>query len=185
MALREWVRLPSAWIEDGGLKRLRWGTSEWNSGADCLASLMILMVISHYADETTGVTKVTYDEMSTRTGLSRSKISVGLRILEDLEVIIRSTTRQSHFELARFGLTEGWCKFPARRLYQAGRIAMFQDFNLRKPAELNALKLYYLFAARRGEDTNLANISYDTIAEYSGLDRNRIKTAISFLAAEV
>jgi Helix-turn-helix domain len=69
-------------------------------------------------------------------------------------------------------------------LYQAGRIAMFQDFNLRKPAELNALKLYYLFAARRGEDTNLANISYDTIAEYSGLDRNRIKTAISFLAAE-
>jgi hypothetical protein len=24
MALREWVRLPSAWIEEGGLRELRW-----------------------------------------------------------------------------------------------------------------------------------------------------------------
>jgi predicted transcriptional regulator len=182
MALRDWVRLPSAWIEEGGLERLRWTGSEWNSGADCAAALMVLMPIAHHADETTGVAKATYDELSECTGLSRAKISAGLTVLEDLAVIDRAQARRSNFELTRFGLKEGWCKFPARRLYTGGRIGFFQDFNLRKPAELHALKLYYLFASRRGEDTNMANISYDKISEYSGLDRARIKTAISLLA---
>jgi DNA-binding transcriptional ArsR family regulator len=182
MALRDWVRLPSAWIEEGGLERLRWTGSAWDSGADCAAALMVLMPIAHYADETTGVARATYGELSERTGLSRAKISAGLTILEDLGVIVRAPAGRSSFELIRFGLKEGWCKFPARRLYTGGRIGFFEDFSLRKSAELNALKLYYLFAARRGEDKNMANISYEKISEYSGLDRSRIKTAISLLA---
>jgi hypothetical protein len=48
----------------------------------------------------------------------------------------------------------------------------------------NALKLYFLFAARRGNDNNLANISYDRITDYTGIERGRIKSAISVLAAQ-
>jgi len=48
---------------------------------------------------------------------------------------------------------------------------------------LDALKLFFLFIARRGNDTNLANIGYDKIEEYTGIKRVRIKTAISFLAS--
>jgi hypothetical protein len=116
--------------------------------------------------------------------LSRAKVSAGLSILEALAVIIRSPEGRSSYQLTRFGLTDGWCKFPAKRLYSFGRIIAFHDFTLRKQAELNALKLYYLFAARRGEDTNMANISYDRIEVYIGLDRSRIKTAISALAGQ-
>ena len=34
---------------------------------------------------------------------------------------------------------------------------------------------------RRNKDTNLANISYDKIAELSGIERHHIKSAISLL----
>jgi hypothetical protein len=147
MALREWVRLPSAWIEEGGLQRLRWSGGEWDSGADCTAALMVLMAIAHHADEATGLARLTYDQLCETTGLSRAKVSAGLNILENLRVISRLPAGRSSFQLTRFGLQEGWCKFPARRLYVGSCIAAFQDFNLRKSAELNALKLYYLFAA--------------------------------------
>ena len=48
-------------------------------------------------------------------------------------------------------------------------------------AELHALKLYFLFARRRSNDTNMAHLSYDKIEEYSGIERHRIKPAISVL----
>ncbi len=37
---------------------------------------------------------------------------------------------------------------------------------------------------RRGNDNNLANISYDRITDYTGIERGRIKSAISVLAAQ-
>ena len=184
MALRDWVRLPSAWIEEGGLQRLRWTGGEFDSGANCASALMVLAVIAHEVKEETGVANLTYDRLCIATGLSRAKVSAGLTILETLAVIVRSPEGRSSYQLKHFGMRDGWCKLPAKRLYSVGRIIAFQDFTLRKAAELNALKLYYLFAARRGEDTNMANISYDRIADYAGLDRGRIKTAISVLAAQ-
>jgi hypothetical protein len=50
-------------------------------------------------------------------------------------------------------------------------------------SELHALKLYYLFARRRSNETNMAHLSYDKIEEYTGIERARIRKAISFLAA--
>jgi hypothetical protein len=49
--------------------------------------------------------------------------------------------------------------------------------------ELHALKLYYLFARRRSNQTNMAHLSYDTIEEFTGIERTRIRRAISFLSA--
>jgi hypothetical protein len=45
------------------------------------------------------------------------------------------------------------------------------------------LKLYLLIVSRRDRTNNLAHITYDRIEEYSGIDRDNIKTAISILAA--
>jgi hypothetical protein len=77
----------------------------------------------------------------------------------------------------------GWCKLPAKRLYSGERIEAFDAFRLRVIAELDAMKLYLLFAARRDNESNLANISYDKITEFSGVERSRLKKAISVLAA--
>lgn len=183
MALRDWVGLPSKWIENGGLKEFRWN-KDGVSGADRTAALMLLLSMAHHADQDTGRIKMTYDQLSMATGLSRAKISSGLMVLAKTNLVARISESQSFYCLVDYDLSKsGWCKIPARRLYGSEQIAAFKDFSLRRPTELHALKLYLLFAARRSNATNTANISYEKIEEYSGIGSNHIKSAVSFLAA--
>jgi hypothetical protein len=178
MPLREWVRFPSTWIERGGLKDLRWGAG----GANNTAALMVLMVIAHHAEDATGLATLTYNRLCTATDLSRAKVAGGLDVLERIDVVRRAPAGRSTLQLVDYDPKRDWCKLPARKLYDAGRVAAFKDFRLRRASELDALKLYLLFAARRGRDTNMAHLSYDKIYDYSRVPENRIKTAISYLA---
>jgi hypothetical protein len=181
MALKEWVRLPTDWIQERGLRGFRWAKGE---GSDQAAALMALMPIAHHADEDTGAAKLTYQQLEICTGLSRTKIAAGLRVLTGRGLIERSGAQQNHFQLVGYTKAGGWGKLPTKRLYNKSQsIAFFDEIKLRKPAELHALKLYYLFVARRDNDTNLANISYDAIEDYTGIERNAIKPALSLLAA--
>jgi hypothetical protein len=90
---------------------------------------------------------------------------------------------RSTYRLSNFDTGHRWAKIPGKSMYSVGRIAAFADFQLRRPAELDALKLFLLFAARRGSDTNRANIGYEKIEDYTGIKKGRIKTGISFLAS--
>lgn len=180
MRLRNWVRFPSLWIEDGGLKKLRWG-GENGDGSANTAALMALMPLAHHADDQTGVIKLTYDELCAFTGLSRAKLSHGIKVLENLS-IIESSEKRSTYRLCDYNPAGGWAKLPAKTLYASGRIGAFDEFKLRSAAELNALKLYFLFAARRNRETNMAHISLDKIEAYAGLERHRIKAALNILA---
>lgn len=180
MALKPWVKLPTGWIQDGGLKDFRWGAG---NGSNNAAALMTLAVIAHHADEETGIARLTYDDLCTRTTLSRAKISGGLTALEGKGIISRPHAGRSIFQLRDYDPAQGWGKLPARKLYSLGRISAFQEISLRSPTSLIALKLYFLFVARRDNTTNLANISYDKIMEYSGISRDRIKSGLNVLAA--
>jgi hypothetical protein len=168
MSFKQWVRLPSAWIEEGGLRKLRWGVS--GKGSDNTAALMALAGI-------------TYDRLCDVTSLSRAKLSNGLDVLARIEVVQRIPEGRSTYKLANYNPQRGWAKLPAKSMYSGGRIVAFGDFGLRRIAELDALKVFFLFVARRGRDTNMAHISYDKIQDYTGIERARIKTAISFLAS--
>lgn len=182
MAMRDWVKLPTAWIEAEGLKAFRWDSGQ---GANNTAALMCLLPLAHYADEDSGVIEMTYDSLETTTGLSRAKISGGLDVLQQHNVIRRKAFgRRSAFKLVDFGAS-GWGKVPAKRLYSptTHRIIFMNDFHLRKAVELNAMKLLLLFIARRDNATNLAQISYDKIEDYIGIDREKIRSGLSFLAA--
>jgi hypothetical protein len=182
MAVKEWVRLPSNWINECGLTALSW--KHGGKGADHIAALMALTVIAHAADADTGVARVTYDDFSAKAGLSRAKISNGLDALERIKVVEREPEgARSTYKLANFDPTGGWAKFPYKGMYSAGTIAAFTDFQLRRVAELDALKLFFLFVARRDRQNNVANIGYGKIEEYTDIRRVRIKTAISFLAS--
>jgi hypothetical protein len=182
VAIRQWVPLPSQWINDGGLAALRW--KHGGEGANQIAALMALTVIAHAADSDTGMARMTYDQLCATTLLSRAKISKGLDVLERIEVIEREPDdARSTYKLANFDPSSGWAKFPARSMYSAGVIAAFADFQLRRVAELDALKLFFLMVARRNRGTNIANIGYDKIVHYTQINRGRIKTGISFLAA--
>jgi DNA-binding transcriptional ArsR family regulator len=181
MRMRDWVRLPSSWIEDGGLRSLRWAGDD-TVGSDNIAALMVLSPIAHNADDE-GLAKCTYDQLCLATGLSRSKVSNALSVLEELDVIERQPSGRSTFQLTNYNEAGGWSKLPARRLYSSGRIIAFDAFRLRMKSELDALKLYYLFARRRMTQTNMAHLSYDKIEEYAGIERPRIKKGISLLAS--
>jgi DNA-binding transcriptional ArsR family regulator len=177
---QSWIKLPSQWIEKSGLKDFRWARGE---GADNLAALMALTVISHHIDAGSGVARLTYDALCNMASLSRAKLSSGLGILAERGLIEREPEGRSTYLLANYNPEIGWAKFPAAGLYRHGTVAAFTEFRLRLPAELEALKLYFLFASRRNRYTNMANITYDTIEEYSGVARNNIKRALSVLAA--
>lgn len=182
MANSPWMRLPSGWIGRGGLARLAW---QYNGkGSDNTAALMALTAIAHAANEETGIARITYDRLCDVTGLSRAKLSNGLDVLKNIEVVksgaenVRSTYKLSDYDPMR-----GWAKFPVKSMYAGGRIVAFDEFRLRKVVELDALKLFFLFVERRDQRTNCANIGYDKIQEYTGVKRERIKSAISFLAS--
>jgi len=179
----EWVRFPSGWIGEHGLKEFKW--AHGGPGADHLAALMTLIVIAHSVDPETGIARVTYDDLTKRACLSRLKVSRALNVLQDRQLITRPADGgRSVVGLANYDEVP-WAKLPFRGMYEQGRIRAFDDFKLRKLIELDALKLFLLFAQRRDQGTNLANISYDRIEEYTGIARVRIKHAISFLVSHL
>jgi hypothetical protein len=177
----EWVKLPCQWIEKRGLKDFRWARGE---GADNIAALMALTVIAHQADQKSGIARVTYDDFETKTTLSRAKVARGLTLLKERQILALEPNGRSTFHLTGSNLPSGWGKFPNKGLYSQGTIAAFRNMHLRLPAELDAIKLYFLFVSRRDNDTNMAKISYEKIEEYSGVNHNNIKRALSFLSLQ-
>ena len=95
--MMNWVRLPSGWIRKRKeLREFRWTPLE---GANNIAALMKLMVIAHHADKDSGVAKLTYDELSGYTDLSRAKVSGGLKSLEKQKIVERYSMGRSTFQV--------------------------------------------------------------------------------------
>lgn len=173
------AKLPSQWIEDGGLKQFRWQ----RGGSDETAALMLLIVIVQSADAVSGLVRLTYEDFIGATELSRAKIAAGLEVLTQRKLIVRGTHGRSSIGLVDYDPEKGWAKLPVRGLYSGGTVTAFRNFKLRRRAELDALKLYLLFAARRNRSLNMAPISYEKIEEYSGVKQAAIKHALNILAA--
>lgn len=178
--LLPWVMMPSDWIIRGELQQFHWASE---IGANNIAALMTFALILHRADRESGIARLIYDDIELATSLSRSKISAGLEILGKRKLIVREPEGRSTYKLCEFNPSSSWAKFPALRLYRDGQIPFFYELNLRKRAELDAMKLWYLIAARRDKKDNLAKVTYDQITELTGIPRDRIKTALSLLAA--
>jgi DNA-binding transcriptional ArsR family regulator len=181
-SLPRWIKLPSKWIEGKGLRAFRWSPGQ---GANNLAALMGLTAISHHIDGEDGIARLTYDALCDMTTLSRAKLSAGLDILATRGLVEREPEGRSSYRLANYDPALGWARFPAKGLYRHGTIEAFTRFRLRNPAELEAMKLYFLFASRRDRSTNMAKITYGKIEDYSGVARNNIRRALSVLAANI
>lgn len=177
--LPQFQKLPSGWIEKGGLKKFAWG----KTGGDEIAALIVLAVIAHHIDRDTGVARLSYTELAEMASLSRAKVSAGLKILIDRDLITSTVAGRSSYRLENYDPKAGWAMFPANGMYRNDVVEAFREFKLRRRVELDALKLYFLFAARRNNDTRVAQIGYEKIAEYTGVTANYIKPALSVLAA--
>jgi DNA-binding Lrp family transcriptional regulator len=184
----EFVKMPSDWIRHGepGLRKLCWGGQD-NAGK--VAALMLYIAIAHNANreatreyEAPGFAKLSYSDFRDITGLSRAKISRGLRNLEELGIIdTDKTNKTSIYKIAGYNPAKGWAKLPYQHLYQKKEIKFFHSLHLRQKVELNALKMYLLVVAFRDKDKNHASISYPKINHYTGINTNDIRSAISLL----
>lgn len=177
--LPQFVKLPSAWIDKGGLRDFRWG----KNGGDEIAALIVLAVIAHHMAPATGIARLGYDALMEKASLSRAKISAGLKILVLRGIIETNVLGRGSYHLCGYDPSRNWSMFPARGLYRNDIVEAFKEFRLRRRTELDALKLYFLFAARRDNTRHVAVIGFDKIAEHSGVSTNYIKSATSVLAA--
>lgn len=179
MKLPQFTKMPVAWVNDGRLQLFRWEVE----GSDNLAALMIYLALLNHVEVESGVAHVTYDRLTNAASLSRQKVSAALDILKRRKMIIREPEGRSSVGICDYNPVEHWAMVPARGLYRGDEITALTEFRLRRRAELDAMKLYFLFAARRNRETNMAQISYGKIAEATGVTDNYIRKALTVLGA--
>ena len=72
--LPTFVKLPTAWIGDGGLRAFTWKPN----GSDHLAALMVLIVIAQHMDPDDGVARLTFTQLGDMASIGREKVSRAL-----------------------------------------------------------------------------------------------------------
>ena len=187
----EWTKIPSARFIDGDnspLNEMRW---KGDTKSDYIAALMLLIALTHHANDRDslangklGDIQISYNKLSELLGISKTKISDGIQILKRLDLIKVSTKRRPNI-FTVVGLEDGvrWGKLPAKGLYDKtlSKIRVFETFKLRNKVELNALKIYLVIIAFRSSEAGNTKIGYEKIAKYAFMQRNDIKSALSFL----
>jgi hypothetical protein len=258
--LKPWSKMPTSWIQDGGLKNFRWK----DDGSSSTAALMIYFVLCQFAAERplrphetqepelkrkgpaaplpspmSGVSplhvegeapgtapwaqpipspayvqvpapavvapnpailalghdgepldpdvaevlvaRLTYDDLSVLTKLSRNRINAGLQKLIAENMIWR-VDRSSSYGLLGSGRGKRWVKLPGRALMSPGstHFAPFSHFHLRSKHELNALKLHLYYAHTRSEG-GYSEVGYEKIFDRTGVSERDIARANSFL----
>lgn len=177
--MHSFVRLPSKWILSTGLKQFSWK----NDKSDNTAALMALVGIAHHTDQETGVAKLTYEELCAAVDISRDKLAAGIRLLQRYGIVAPWFDGRSTYKLTNFDPKKGYCFIPAKPLYAGETVGAFRQFHLRNKNEMNAMKLYLLFAAQRDRRTNLAHVGFEKIVDYTGVRREDIPAAKSILSS--
>lgn len=183
-----WAKIPTRWVREKGLVRLRW----MEQGSDATAALIILIALAikrnldnrHAGEGEQSLTSLnaTYDEIQLLSGLSRAKISKGIRLLESLGAL--SVDRDGHtnrYDLIGLSQPGQWGQLPQSNLYVRATIQPFYKYQLRHKNELHALKIYLALLAYRNSTGNFSALSYSKITEVTGVHRNDIPKAISLL----
>jgi DNA-binding transcriptional ArsR family regulator len=185
----DWARIPTAWIiREEKLSLLTW-RQEKSSATAALILLIALAIRLNQSNDGRMVDRdrqrtsfrESYNELQSFTGLSRAKISAGLRLLNQMKIVTISRVKRMNQYTLRDIVEDGkWAKVPQTHLLN-GKTLLFSKFQLRHRHELNALKLYLLLIAYRDRRTNFAVIGYDKICKISGVMRNDISSALSLL----
>ncbi len=187
----EWVRMPSRQFSDvinSPLHKLKWfGQAKSNY----IAALMLYLTIVHHAndkqslkDGSIGDTQLSYDKLCELTRISRAKVSAGLKVLVQMNMItINNGVKPSILTVIGVQSGKQWAKLPAKGLYNRDLsfVRAFDSFKLRSKVELNALKIYLVLVTFRDVLSGSTKIGYDKLVEYSAVQRNDIKSALSFL----
>lgn len=177
---QEWGRIPTAWIENGGLQdRLSWK----DHGTAASAAMRLYTVLGHRLRHEEGIVHASYTELEEAACLARASVSKGLGVLRDVGLIAREAPEgQGSYAFVGYDPQRGWAKLPARCLYDGQAFRPFKSWTMRGRAERDAIALYLLIAARRDKEANAAYLTYDSIQERTGLYDARITKGMHILA---
>lgn len=188
-----WCKFPSRWIRDRTLTGLTWSSC----GGDGTAALLLLVAIAVRINQATidalreepgqpvepaRDIQLTYDELADMTGISRPKVSSGLKLLKEHGLVTAvKTGRTMRYALPQI-LTQGdWCQFPQTWIYRHKVLEPFMGFRLREKWELQALKVYLVLLTFKHNGQPLSQVSYTAIENYTGVVRSDIRKAIDHL----
>ncbi|MCE0969419.1 helix-turn-helix domain-containing protein [Pseudomonas sp. NMI4491_12] len=200
-----WAKMPNRWAMSGELANFGELNDQGNVDLvainTSLAALKVYLAICTRANYQTGIAKTTYPELCDLVGHSRNVIARSLEALESFGYIRRDTwkTRDgSLIYVEKWLEDEGFAKIPKSWLYQGRgpkqdqssehkvtKLVKLKAFGFNKRISLQALKIYILLLAMRNRDypkgDGLTVISYDNIADRTGLGRHAVSPAITLL----
>lgn len=193
---KPWVKMPSEWIREKRLVRIRWS----DAGAPRshkVAALQLYIAIALTSKEQflrehksnllmnpkIYASAETYTALMRMTGLSRALIAGGLSVLEQEEVIeVTRDGRRNLYQIRGYNGTSGWCKLPQRCLFGPdGSILGFRSLTKRNKYELYALKLWLYMLQVRDNVSPAINASYEKINEGTGVPEKEIPRAYGLL----
>lgn len=187
-----WARLPNHWMAEDGLKFFRGGAEQGTS----MAALKIYVAILVHAENNSaakagpyqGSAALTYTELCNLTGLSRGKVSSGIKKLkagEFLTVAREGKGGMNRFFLAHYGPSDRYAPLPVKKMWAgglpSGEMKFLRGLSGKNQSEFLALKLYLLLCGTRDKRTGAAKISYEGIFRRSGIPEARIRGALSVL----
>jgi DNA-binding transcriptional ArsR family regulator len=187
-----WARLPNQWMADDGLKFFRGGSEQGTS----MAALKVLVAILVHAENNSvakagpfqGSAAMSYTELCNLTGLSRGKVSSGIKKLKAGDFVSVAREGQggrNRFFLAHYGANDRYAPLPVKKMWAGGmpngELKFLRGLSGKNQSEFLALKLYLLLCGNRDKRTGAAKISFEGIFRRSGIPEARIRSALSVL----
>lgn len=187
-----WARLPNQWMAEDGLKFFRGGAEQGVS----MAALKVLVAILCHAENNSvakagpnqGSAALSYTELCNLTGLSRGKVSSGIKKLKEgafVTVAREGQGGRNRFFLAHYGPNDRYAPLPLKKMWAgglpSGEMKFLRSLSGKNRSEFLALKLYLLLCGTRDKRTGAAKISYEGIYRRSGIPEARIRGALSVL----
>lgn len=164
-------------VECGASQGGTWGRTAGTVESDNFQAVVV--ADAHHAAT---VARLTYEDINALTGLSKKLISAGIKKLVERQLIWRVDGSGTYGILA---LTRGkhWAKVPGQALMSKGQTSFlpFNHFSHRSKHELNALKVYFYYAATRDRAKPYSEPSFEKIFVRTGVSERDIPRANSLL----
>ncbi|XWY22628.1 hypothetical protein ACNGTP_10665 (plasmid) [Bisgaard Taxon 45] len=161
--------LPNEWIRNGRLKEfiatVRRGESI--AALKCLLALNLCMDFYSYT-----TSEISYSQLENMTNLSRPMVCTGINILLSRNIIeIEKESSGRSARVYRFvKVDERWSKVPKYKVAD-----FIKNINNRGMSSLSALKIYLVLLTVRNNKSDIVNIGYEKIRNYTGLQSKDIR----------
>ena len=147
---------------------------------EAIAALKCFLYLSSHVDFKSRNSEIKYDDFMRGTGLSRPMISRGLKLLMHSECsLLRKGSKRSQYVLNE--LTDEFSNLRFSKVPIDTLITYLKSVPNKGKKSKNALVLYIYFLTIRTNSQPIARVSYETIENKIGLNRNDIKPSLCIL----